>query len=66
MPDKYSSFAVLARHQIEGQDYRILFRKRNGARVIIAPHGGGIEPGTTEIADAIAGNDLSFYAFEGI
>jgi len=44
----------------------VRFRKRGGTTVIIAPHGGGIEPGTSEIADAIAADDLSFYAFEGI
>jgi phage replication-related protein YjqB (UPF0714/DUF867 family) len=66
MSDKYGSFAQLARHEVEGKDYRIRSRHRSGAPVIIAPHGGSIEPGTSEIADAIAGDDLSFYAFEGI
>ena len=33
--------------------------------VVLAPHGGSIEPGTSEIARAIAGVDFSFYAFEG-
>jgi phage replication-related protein YjqB (UPF0714/DUF867 family) len=33
---------------------------------VAAPHGGGIEPGTTEIARAIAGADLAFYSVEGI
>lgn len=33
---------------------------------MIAPHGGGIEPGTSELAEAIAGVGLSFYVFEGI
>jgi phage replication-related protein YjqB (UPF0714/DUF867 family) len=32
----------------------------------MSPHGGGIEPGTSELAEAIAGTNLSFYAFEGI
>jgi phage replication-related protein YjqB (UPF0714/DUF867 family) len=39
---------------------------RGDATAVIAPHGGGIEPGTSELAEAIAGADLSFYAFEGI
>ena len=34
--------------------------------VIIAPHGGGIEPGTSELAIAIAGEELSFAVFEGL
>ena len=33
---------------------------------LIPPHGGGIEPGTTEIADAVAGNQHIFYSFEGL
>src|SRR5262249_34122734 len=33
---------------------------------IVAPHGGGIEPGTSEIADAIAAEKFSFYTFEGL
>jgi phage replication-related protein YjqB (UPF0714/DUF867 family) len=32
----------------------------------MAPHGGKIEPGTAEIAEAVAGDDYSFYCFEGI
>jgi phage replication-related protein YjqB (UPF0714/DUF867 family) len=32
----------------------------------MAPHGGGIEPGTTEIADAVAGDDHTFYTFSGL
>jgi phage replication-related protein YjqB (UPF0714/DUF867 family) len=32
----------------------------------MAPHGGGIEPGTSEISDAIAGDEHAFYAFEGL
>jgi phage replication-related protein YjqB (UPF0714/DUF867 family) len=66
MADKYRSFTELAKNAEEGKDFRV--RLLNGARAtaIIAPHGGGIEPGTSEIAVAIAQDDLSFYAFEGI
>lgn len=32
----------------------------------MAPHGGGIEPGTTEIANAVAGDVHSFYTFIGL
>ncbi len=34
--------------------------------VIVTPHGGGIEPGTTEIVRALAGADLSYYLFQGL
>jgi phage replication-related protein YjqB (UPF0714/DUF867 family) len=64
--DRYSSFAELSRNEREGRDYAILFRQRDSRLAVIAPHGGRIEPGTLDIADALAGNDFSFYAFEGI
>jgi phage replication-related protein YjqB (UPF0714/DUF867 family) len=32
----------------------------------MAPHGGWIEPYTSELAEALAGEDLSFYTFRGI
>jgi phage replication-related protein YjqB (UPF0714/DUF867 family) len=34
--------------------------------VIAAPHGGGIEPGTSEIAQAIAAGKHTLYCFEGL
>jgi len=40
---------------------------QDGSEVaILAPHGGSIEPGTSEIARAIAGTDFSLYLFEGL
>jgi phage replication-related protein YjqB (UPF0714/DUF867 family) len=66
MPDTYNSFSELAEKETQGEDFRVRLRERRGATVVIAPHGGGIEPGTSEVAEAIAGDDLSFYAFEGI
>ena len=64
--DKYSSFLNLSKNERCGQDFRVRLHKRDSAILIIAPHGGEIEPGTSEIAEAIAGDDYSFYAFEGI
>lgn len=64
--DKYHNFAELSTAQKRGKDFRIRFRKRDCPTIVIAPHGGAIEPGTSEIADALAGVNLSFYAFEGI
>ena len=66
MADKYPDFATLARHERAGVDFRILVRRAGPALAVVAPHGGGIEPGTSEIADAIAASELSFYAFEGL
>lgn len=62
----YTSFKELAIHEKEGQDYRIRIQLRDPRVLIMAPHGGKIEPTTAEIAEAIAGMDYSFYSFEGL
>ena len=66
MADRYLSFADLAAHEREGVDYRIRAIDRDAPVAVVAPHGGEIEPGTSEIAAAIAGDDLSLYCFEGL
>ena len=62
----YSSFKTLARHETKGKDYEIYWRKGASDIAVIAPHGGGIEPGTMEISDAVAGGEHGFYCFRGI
>jgi phage replication-related protein YjqB (UPF0714/DUF867 family) len=64
--DKYSSFEHLRQKEREGESYRIRIRKGNRLVAVVAPHGGAIEPGTSEIAEAIAGCDYTLYSFEGI
>ena len=66
MADKYKNFAALAKSEVEGRDYLIGLRKRRGSLIVIAIHGGGIEAGTSEVADGIAADDLSFYTFQGM
>jgi len=66
MADKYRNFAALAGAERAGVDYDIILRRAQASFAIVAPHGGGIEPGTSEIADAIAGQTFSFYTLEGI
>ena len=66
MADKYPNFATLALNERSGIDYGVIVRRARPAFAIIAPHGGGIEPGSSEIADAIADERFSFYAFEGL
>lgn len=67
MSDKYSNFAALRRAYEEGKDYRITIKNTPNAKIIVvAPHAGGIEPKTGEIATAIAGVDHSLYLFEGL
>ncbi len=63
--DTYINFADLATNTVEGQDFCVQVQNRPGKTVVIAPHGGGIEPGTSEIVKAIARDELSFYVFVG-
>jgi len=62
----YKSFAELSGSEREGISYRRRVKKRRSGIAIIAPHGGGIEPGTSEIASAIAGSLFSYYTFDGL
>ena len=62
----YSNFKELADCEVEGQDYRIRIELRDPRVLVMAPHGGKIEPATAEVAEAIAGMNYSFYAFEGL
>lgn len=64
--DRYSGFDELKRHEKEGVDYRIRARLGYSGIAILSIHGGDIEPGTSQIADAIAGHEHTFYALEGI
>jgi phage replication-related protein YjqB (UPF0714/DUF867 family) len=64
MADRYNSFIDLAANERLDIDYRIRVLDRGSEAVILAPHGGWIEPKTSEIAEAISGTVFSFYAFE--
>lgn len=66
MTSLYESFKELKKREIEGQDYRIRIDLKDEHVLVMAPHGGKIEPGTAEIAEAIAGHDYAFYSFEGL
>lgn len=66
MVDRYRCFAELAAGERLGTDYQIVTCHRGSVFAAIAPHGGWIEPGTSELAAAIAANDHSFYSFEGL
>jgi phage replication-related protein YjqB (UPF0714/DUF867 family) len=66
MADIYSNFAALAAAETAGVDYEVRLRDLGTKIVVLAPHGGKIEPGTSQIAEAIAGDDWSLYCFEGL
>lgn len=62
----YASFTDLQANETIDIDYRIRARRGKSGFAIMAIHGGGIEPGTTEIAEAVAGDDHTFYSFSGL
>jgi phage replication-related protein YjqB (UPF0714/DUF867 family) len=66
MASPYKSFQELADCEVEDKDYQISVRLRDERVLIMAPHGGKIEPTTSMIAEAIAGENYSFYSFEGL
>jgi len=66
MTSPYRSFEELKSRELEGKDYQIRFHLRDERVLIMAPHGGKIEPTTTMITEAIAGENYSCYSFEGL
>jgi phage replication-related protein YjqB (UPF0714/DUF867 family) len=63
----YQCFADLARANAEGTDFRVCVQSRPKSSVAIAaPHGGGIEMGTSEVARSVAGDEFNLYLFEGL
>ncbi|CDX32750.1 conserved hypothetical protein [Mesorhizobium sp. SOD10] len=68
MDNEFPNFAALKAAKIENLDYRIVIRRgaRTGSAIVMAPHGGKIEPRTSLIAETIAGGDLDMYCFEGL
>jgi phage replication-related protein YjqB (UPF0714/DUF867 family) len=64
--DKYLNYAELKKNEKEEKDYVIRYRKADSEIAVMAPHGGGIEPGTNDLADEVAGNNFLFYSFSGI
>jgi phage replication-related protein YjqB (UPF0714/DUF867 family) len=66
MPDTYRSFRELAEAEREGRDWVRDHEDRGSRILVMAPHGGWIEPLTTELARAVAGREFSYYSFRGI
>lgn len=63
---EYSSYSELKKYQKEGIAFKITESFVESPITIIAPHGGLIEFGTSEIARLIAGTSFNLYLFEGI
>ncbi len=66
MPDHYRDFEHLRRHEVEGEDFIVEILPRRSRILVMAPHGGGIEPHTAHLATEIAGGIFSCYLFKGI
>lgn len=65
--DSYTCFEDLAREHVEGVDFQVHVREPLGSRfAVLAPHGGRIEGGTSQIARLVAGEDHGLYLFEGL
>lgn len=65
--DEYKSFEELAASEIENEDYTIHIEETDSNILLMAIHGGGIEPGTTELVKYIATkNNYAYYSFNGI
>jgi len=64
--DSYNNFLELQKNHHADIDYHIKTGNRSETLIILGIHAGGIEPGTSELALAIAGPDLSLYLFEGL
>ena len=62
--DKYKSFEELSQNK-NPEHFQIRHRKGSSDLAVLAPHGGKIEKGTSEIADEIAGANHTFCNFSG-
>lgn len=66
--DYYKSFSELKADTKEGRDWQVNTKTTNNKDILVtAIHGGGIEPGTSELAKIISkkGN-FNLYSFEGL
>ena len=64
--DTYFGFEELKSQEEINRDYKIWVSDLGSPITIMAPHGGRIEPRTSYIARAIAGDKFNCYCFEGI
>jgi len=64
--DIYRGFDELKTHEEPDKDYIISIKDLGSPITIIAPHGGKIEPRTSDLAKNIAKDQYNYYCFEGI
>ncbi len=66
MVTPYRDFSDLVLNTVQERDYRFVIVSRGTAITVATIHGGGIEPLTSELAAAIAGQEHNLYDFRGI
>lgn len=66
MPQTYRDFTELVLHAAKDRDYRLNIVDRRADVTITAVHGGSIEPLTSELAVAIAGDEYNLYDLRGL
>ncbi len=62
----YSSFREISENERYAQSYSVLVAGKNSDTVILALHGGGIEPGTEELALEVHEPEEGLFIFSGI
>ncbi|WP_179883900.1 poly-gamma-glutamate hydrolase family protein [Priestia megaterium] len=65
MADTYPNFEALQAVEQYDTDYSIIYGLRPSSVLFATPHGGGIETGASELAIESAGENHSYYCFEG-
>ena len=64
--DMVANYKELREAYIRGEDFVVETKQGQSGVIIMAPHGGGIEPTTDQIALVIAGREHSYYAFKSM
>ena len=65
MKDHFINFKELS-EKITSKSYKLSSQLKGPDFLLFTPHGGGIEPGTSEICNSIAKQNYSTYLFEGV
>lgn len=64
--DTFKSLASLKQSLTEGHDYSISVVDRDSPVTVVSPHGGKIEPGTSELARALAKQGFNLFDFQAL
>lgn len=64
--DTFKSLASLKQSLNEGQDFSISVVDRDSRVTVVSPHGGKIEPGTSELARALAERGYNLFDFQAL